>query len=349
MNHTLRRLLLISSTLATVALPVSAVAAPAGDNGARGKEVVHAGDASLPDVLERVRIAASGNEWLNGDWSDPVIEGWVRNVITTVKQAGQAKDLCEPFKFADCKLRGPVEDPRAGMLGQPGVSSLVVTKRLRATRMSNTVALVDGDAEVPYADYCVIIARGAVDIAHGKGNVVIAGHLVNVSHDGSEREMAMRMAQVGGPAPPRPVPPASLLVSGDTLRVSHASGSVLAAAGQLECSRATGCVLLNSPRMDVGGNDGSVELKSDKVRLGEPPAAHAITADLKLKRAARDLAVFWYKDRRYVAERDEPITDEAGAPVQALAGWTISLIGDDFAVLSNEADRATVVMRQARR
>src|SRR4051812_23881523 len=137
MNHALRRLLLVSSTLATVALPATTTAAPPGDGGAWDKEVVHAGDAALPDVLERVRIAASGNEWLNGDWNDPVIEGWVRNVITTVKQAGQAKDVCEPFKFADCKRRGALEDPRAGMMGQPGVMSLVVTKRLRVTRMSN--------------------------------------------------------------------------------------------------------------------------------------------------------------------------------------------------------------------
>jgi hypothetical protein len=235
------------------------------------------------------------------------------------------------------------------MFGQPGVASLVVTKRLRATRLSNTVALVDGDAEVPYADHCVIIARGAVDIAHGNGNVVISGHLVNVSHDGSEREMAIRMAQRGGPAPPRPVPPASLLVSSGTVRVAHAAGTVLAAAGQLECSHATDCVLLNSPRIDIPANDGGIELKSDKVRVGEPPADHPITAHLKLKRAARDLAVFWYGDRRYVAERDEPITDEAGAPVQALAGWTVSLIGDDFAVLNNDSERATVVMRPTRR
>src|SRR4051794_11355859 len=131
MNDTLRRLFLVSLTLATVSLPAGTTAAPAGDTGARGKEVVHAGDASLPDVLERVRIAASGNEWLNDDWGDRVIEDWVRNVITTVKQAGQAKDLCEPFKFADCKQRGPLQDPRAGMFGQPGVASLVVTKRLR--------------------------------------------------------------------------------------------------------------------------------------------------------------------------------------------------------------------------
>src|SRR3954470_20536784 len=128
MNDKLRRLFLVA-TLATVSLPASTSAAPASDSGGRGKEVVHSGDASLPDVLERVRVRASGNEWLNDDWGDPVIEDWVRNVITTVKQAGQAKDLCEPFKFADCKQRGPLQDPRAGMLGQPGVTSLVVTKR----------------------------------------------------------------------------------------------------------------------------------------------------------------------------------------------------------------------------
>jgi hypothetical protein len=166
---------------------------------------------------------------------------------------------------------------------------------------------------------------------------------------GWELYWGMGRARGGGPPPPRPVPPASLLVSSGTVRVAHAAGTVLAAAGQVECSHATDCVLLNSPKIDIPGNDRGFELKSDKVRLGEPPADHPIAAHLKLKRAARDLAVFWYGDRRYVAERDEPITDEAGAAVQALAGWTISLIGDDFAVWNNDSERATVVMRPTRR
>jgi hypothetical protein len=346
MREALRRLFLIPLALAALAVPAGA-AAPAAD--ARGKEVVHAGDASLPDVLERVRIAAAGNEWQNEGWTDPVIEEWVRNVITSVKEAGRAKDLVAPFKFADCKRRGAFDDPRAGMMGQPGVTSLVVAKRLSVGRLSNTVALVDGDAKIPYADYCVIIARGVVDISHGKGNVVIAGHFVDVAHDGSDRQIAMLMAQRGGPAPPRPVPPASLIVSGRTVRVSHATGTVLAAGALVQCSHATDCVLLNTPKADISHNNGGVEMKSDKVRLGDPPTPHPLAADLKLHRAAQGSVIFWYKDRRYAADLDQPITDETGVQVPALAGWTVSLVGDDYAVLSNEADRATIVMGPAPR
>jgi len=332
------------AVLAALAFPVAVTAAPPADSGARGGEVVRAGDTSLPDVLERVRIAASANEWMNEEWTVPGIEGWVRHVITTLKEAG-AKDLCEPFKFTDCKQRGALNDPRAGMMGQPGVSSLIVAKRLRVTRLSNTVALVDGDAYVPYADYCVIIARGTVTISHGRGNIVIAGHYIDVSHDGSDRQIAMMMAQRGGPAPPRPVPPASVLVSSGTVRVAHATGTAMAAAGRLECSHAMDCLLLNSPNTDISHNQRSVEVKSDKVRLGEAPAPHPIAADLKLQRAATDMAVIWYKGRRYVADIDKPIMDETGARVRDLAGWTLSLVHDDIAVLSNDAERATVVMR----
>ena len=60
------------------------------------------------------------------------------------------------------------------------------------------------------------------------------------------------------------------------------------------------------------------------------------------------MAVFWYKGRRYVADVDQPVMGETGAAVPELAGWTISVVGGDFAVLSNDTERATVVMRAAR-
>jgi DNA-directed RNA polymerase specialized sigma24 family protein len=51
-------------------------------------------------------------------------------------------------------------------------------------------------------------------------------------------------------------------------------------------------------------------------------------------------------DRRYVADKGKPITDEAGAPVAALAGWAVTLTSDDFAVLDNGQQRATIVLRR---
>jgi hypothetical protein len=44
----------------------------------------------------------------------------------------------------------------------------------------------------------------------------------------------------------------------------------------------------------------------------------------------------------------KPITDETGVGVAALAGWTLSLVGDDYAVLANEPDHATIILRTNR-
>ena len=59
-------------------------------------------------------------------------------------------------------------------------------------------------------------------------------------------------------------------------------------------------------------------------------------------------AMFWHKNRRYVAEMNQPISNEAGEPVADLAGWVLTIAGDDVAILGNEKDRATVVMRRDR-
>jgi hypothetical protein len=45
---------------------------------------------------------------------------------------------------------------------------------------------------------------------------------------------------------------------------------------------------------------------------------------------------------------NQPISNEAGEPVADLAGWVLTIAGDDVAILGNEKDRATVVMRRDR-
>ena len=87
-------------------------------------------------------------------------------------------------------------------------------------------------------------------------------------------------------------------------------------------------------------------MKLDKVALGPAPRPHPLAAQVGLHSVPGEhTALFWHKGRRYVAEKDRPITDEAGQPVAELAGWHLTLTGERFAVLSNAKERATVVMR----
>ena len=333
-----------------IAPALTARAAPAAPGGVDTRDVeVVAHATSLTDVLDRVGDIAAGDDWQKEGWTDPLIEGWIAHVVATVREAGHGKDLRDPVKFAEFKGRGPRDDPRAAMLDAPGPGSIIVAKQVDETRLNNAIVLVDGDAHIPYADYCVIVARGVVDIAHGRGNVVIAGQFIDISHDNSDRQVALRMAERGRAAPPRPVAPASLLMSPGVVRVSHAGESVCAAGESLEIGHALGCVFLNTPNKTISHNQGGVELNSDKVRLGDAPKPHPLAADVKLHAPAGNMAVFWHKDRRYVAERGKPVVDETGAPVAALAGWILTVVGQDYAVLANEQERASVLMRRERR
>ena len=303
---------------------------------------------SLVDVLERVRAAASGNRWLDENWTDPAIEGWLKHVVLSIRAAGHGKELREPLRMADYPRRVPAADLRHAIPGREPAGLLTVASRLDVTRLSNAVALVDGDASIGFAENCVIVARGAVRIAHGHGNVVVAGRFLHVSHDGSQRMMARRMAGRVPAGAQRPMPPASLLISGGALDVSHAGESVCVAAESMEISHATGCVFVNPVRVRVNGQNESVDVKVPEIRLGDRPPPHPLEADLKLRAAAGDVAVFWLKDRRYVAEVGAAITDETGIAVPALAGWELTIIDSDFACLSNEKERATIVLRRSR-
>lgn len=162
---------------------------------------------------------------------------------------------------------------------------------------------------------------------------VIAGVLIDAAFDGGDRITAAhlrraeaRNAQLGRPPRPRrgvahPPAPASLLLSGDTLRIGHAGGTVCGAARLLEVGHAWGCVLLNSPGKNLTHRNDSVDLELDSVKLGPPPEPHPLAADVKLHAAADDTAIFWHKDRRIMGKVGKPITNEAGVVRSSGRRW----------------------------
>jgi hypothetical protein len=360
-------------SLASLSLPhyvfvPSAASAPPGNNAAQ--VVVEKGpDASLPDVLAHVRTIAGGEAWRKEGWGDPVVEGWLAAVVTAVREAGHGQDLADPVKFAAVKGRAGPDDlriplgPRVEAVEAGPQTLLVSPKNVRAEHVGGVVMLVDGDVQLGFAENCTVFATGSVYVAHGSGNVIVAGHFIHVSHDGSERSglamrgrMAARAAQAGRPVPVppdpargRPLPPASLLLTSGTLDFSHAGGAVCGAANHVEGGFAWGCVFLNSPGVTVSHDNGGATLRTDKVALGPPPRPHPLEADLRLHAApGGHTAIFWHKNRRYVAEVNRPITNEAGGPVPDLEGWVLTMAADDFAILSNDKENCTAVMRRQR-
>jgi hypothetical protein len=47
-------------------------------------------------------------------------------------------------------------------------------------------------------------------------------------------------------------------------------------------------------------------------------------------------AVFRYEGRRYVADREQPIVDEAGNVVESLKDWRLTFVEDKVAIFSNQ-------------
>jgi hypothetical protein len=139
-----------------------------------------------------------------------------------------------------------------------------------------SVFLVDGNASVSFAMDCVIVARGAAYVAHGRRNVIVAGHFIHVSHDGELGGRDPRVPNAGAGAS------ASLLVSGSALDVSHAHGSVISAPESVEVGHANGCAFINCPKPNLSHHKDTLEATSEKIKVDRPPAP-PLAGRLKLK------------------------------------------------------------------
>ena len=57
-------------------------------------------------------------------------------------------------------------------------------------------------------------------------------------------------------------------------------------------------------------------------------------------------AVLRFADRRYVADLDQPIVDEAGRAVEGLEGWKLNYAGDELAVFARGDAEAVVRLKE---
>jgi hypothetical protein len=205
---------------------------------------------------------------------------------------------------------------------------------------NNSVILVDGNAKVAFATNSVIVARGAVYIAHGSGNVVVAGHYIHVSHDGN---------RMGREQPKTP----SVLLSGGVVDVSFAKGTVCSAPHLVRISHADGVRFINSPKIEAGQERGQNPPRIDKAEMTAAPPAKPNPLDGKLKVAQVQRPNDAGKGGMVVLEKDgvewivrpgAAINDAVGKPIAGLEGWTVTFIGDDFALFSNEREDAAFLV-----
>lgn len=291
-------------------------------------------EASFDAILARVRAAAESGEAAKPGWSDAALEKSIDALIDEVRQATKRDDVKSPVSFAEVKPGVPVVGGRTSGI-------LLVTTECRLPFVEKSILLVDGNAQISSATDCLIVARGAVQIAHGQGNVVLAGQWINVSHDGGRRRDG---AGVG----------ASALLSGGGIDVAHANGTTMSAPRSVDVSHASGVTFLNCPDPDV-------QRHLARVMPRQEPNAAAAAHGLKFLPRARpnpiegrlkitqvvsrddkkqDLVTYEHDGAELVLRPGAEPKDAAGQPLPGLEGWKLSFIEEDFALFTRGRDDA---------
>lgn len=306
----------------------------------------------LQAVLERIRMHAGNDAWKQGGFSDEVIEKWLEKLVGEIAKEAKLPELKVPVKQAEL---APVD------LNQRNAAprGLIICKDLKPGMLllRNSIVLADGKVSVESAHDCVIIARGAVTVKHSQGSVIVSGVHVSIPMlDGVPND-----AKRG-----------SLLVSRGRVDVRSTYGSRIVSPAGFDADRSPlnrDLVLINTPAKPV--NPAMAALFAGR---GAPPvmvqipglpldllpehgmsnkisllgAVHAerqvqIGFGAPVIRSRADVvpvgAVIRYQGKRYVADLDQPIVDEAEEVVAGLRGWTLTFVDEKTAIFSSgEAD-----------
>ena len=179
-----------------------------------------------------------------------------------------------------------------------------------------------------------------------KNCVIVSGTYITSSHDGEPGGGGM----------------GSVLVSRGWLDIRSAHGSILLAGEGLTTERSENAVFVNrglpEPVDRFPRHNGSRSVKAPDVPL-EPLPVHPLSGKIKLlgmiqqqhDPAARLMptrsapvggVVFRFGERRYVADLNEPIVDEAGQAVEGLGNWKLTFATDRLAVFGKGESQAVV-------
>jgi hypothetical protein len=170
-----------------------------------------------------------------------------------------------------------------------------------------------------------------------------------VSHDGSP---GARAFGPGGPGPGGFAAAAaagnegSLLLAGNLLDVSHAYRSVVSSPGLVRVSHAHGVAFLDSPQSDIANENNCQRVPAPAGRLALTPPGEPNPLDGKLTVTqvvggddpTLAMAVIAHGGVELVVRLGAAITDGQGKPLPVLEGWTLSFVGDRFALFTRTTD-----------
>jgi hypothetical protein len=271
-------------------------------------------------ILESVHRAAE--QWRKPDWKDPLLETAVIRLVEQVREGTGRANVRLPAAFDQVERR---DGRDLGTFAEGGFYALTGGS---ITRVNRSILLIDGSLRISFAEDCLIIARGAVEISHGRRNVVLAGQYIRCGFDGDPR--------TGG---------GSLLMSGSALHVSHCNGSVCFAP-HMRISHATETVFLNSPKMDVSHEQGCSVMNA-KLPAAPREKPNPLAGKLKIRQIVKPddsnegaMVILQTNGVELVLRPGAAISDNQGKPIPELAGWTLSVVADGLALFTKGREDA---------
>jgi hypothetical protein len=175
----------------------------------------------------------------------------------------------------------------------------------------------------------VIVARGAVEVAHGGRNVILAGHYIDVSHDGIPPEEEDRE------------PYGSLLMSGSVLHVGFQQGTICYGF-QGVIGGGPGTILLNSPDLEVWRKEHVIRVLEVPLKLAPAARRNPLEGRFRIVEIGRPndagegaFVRLELGGRELVARPGEAFVDPDKKPIPELAGWKLSFVGPFFALFSD--------------
>ncbi len=340
-----------SSPLAVVFAALALlVVEPAATRGEIPREALPYDD-TLQMVLDRIHEHAKDEAWRAPGWKDDKIEAWLDKLVAAIAKGTERPELKLPVRQADLQAADPARPILRG-------SGRLITRGSQVfLGARDSLILSDGNLELMIPQNCIIVARGVVKTSGARNCVIVAGSYIGTEYDG----------EPGGRGN------GSLLITRGIIDARSANGSTLIAGLGTNVERSEGAIFVNHPvpvelqPFPRQKEPRSVEIANlpleplPKVPLAEklillgtivtPPAPPQplVPGQLPVRRpTSREGnftgAVFRFDKQRYVADLNQPIVDQAGQPVEALAGWELSFATDRVALFSREGSDALVRM-----
>jgi hypothetical protein len=310
-------------------------------------------DETLQMVLDRIHEHAKDEAWRAPGWKDEKIEAWLEKLVAAVAKGTERPELKLPVRMADLQPADP-----ARPIQLPG-KLLIVGGSQTIRGVQNSIILCDGNLEIPIPRDSIVVARGVVKTSGARNCVIVAGSYIGAEHDGDPG-----MPTAG-----------SLLVSRGPVDVRSANGSTLISGLGIQADRSEGAVFVNQPlpvelqAFPLHKDPRSVEIANlpleplPQAALAEkltllgtiitppPPPKPVGLGGFRLppnafSRGSGNFtgAVVRFDKQRYVADLNQPIVDQAGQPVEALAGWELTFATDRVALFSRDGSDALVRM-----